>query len=100
MHFTIHDLDKSDAPRIEAAARLLHLAFSPQGAWTTMAEAMQEVVDSLGPDRISRVAIDTDGSVLGWIGAINQYDGLVWELHPIVVTDSHRARGAHALGRQ
>jgi hypothetical protein len=62
MHFTIEDLERSDAPRIEATARLLHAAFSPQGAWTTMAEAMQEVVDSLGPDRISRVAVDIDGA--------------------------------------
>jgi aminoglycoside 6'-N-acetyltransferase I len=93
MHFTIEDLERSDAPRIEATARLLHAAFSPQGAWTTMAEAMQEVVDSLGPDRISRVAVDIDGGVLGWIGAIRQYDGLVWELHPIVVAQSQRRRG-------
>jgi hypothetical protein len=62
MHFTIEDLERSDAPRIEATARLLHAAFSPQGAWTTMAEAMQEVVDSLGPDRISRVAVDIYGT--------------------------------------
>jgi aminoglycoside 6'-N-acetyltransferase I len=91
--FTIEDLERSDAPRIEATARLLHAAFSPQGAWTTMAEAMQEVVDSLGLDRISRVAVDIDGIVLGWIGAIRQYDGLVWELHPIVVAESQRRRG-------
>jgi aminoglycoside 6'-N-acetyltransferase I len=58
-----------------------------------MAEARQEVVDSLGPDRISRVAVDIDGTVLGWIGAIRQYDGRVWELHPIVVVESQRKRG-------
>jgi aminoglycoside 6'-N-acetyltransferase I len=93
MHFTIEDLERSDVPRIETTARLLHATFSPKGAWTTMGEAMQEVVDSLGPDRISRVAVDIDGSVLGWIGAIRQYDGLVWELHPIVVADSEQRRG-------
>jgi len=93
MHFTIEDLDKSDTARVEAAAKLLHAAFSPRGAWTTMAEARQEVIDSLGPDRISRVAVSIDGSVLGWIGAIRQYDGLVWELHPIVVADPERRRG-------
>jgi aminoglycoside 6'-N-acetyltransferase I len=93
MHFTIEDLEESDVPRIETAAGLLHAAFSPRGAWTTMAEARQEVIDSLGSDRISRVAVDTDGRVLGWIGAIPQYDGLVWELHPIVVADPERRRG-------
>ena len=93
MHFTIEDLERSDVPRVEATAELLHATFSPKGAWTTIAEAMQEVADSLGPDRISRVAVDIDGSILGWIGAIRQYDGLVWELHPIVVADPERRRG-------
>jgi aminoglycoside 6'-N-acetyltransferase I len=96
MHFTIEDLERSDVPRIEATARLLHAVFSPKGAWTTMAEAIQEVIDSLGADRISRVAVDIDGSILGWIGAIRQYDGRVWELHPIVVADSERR---HGIGR-
>lgn len=93
MHFTIEDLERSDGARVEATARLLHLAFAPVGAWTTIADARQEVIDSLGPDRTSRVAVDSDGGVLGWIGAIRQYDGLVWELHPIVVADSQRRRG-------
>jgi aminoglycoside 6'-N-acetyltransferase I len=31
--------------------------------------------------------------VLGWIGAISEYDGLVWELHPIVVDEAQRRRG-------
>ena len=93
MHFTIEDLEKSDALRVEAAAGLLHAAFSPRGAWTTLEEARQEVVNSLGADRISRVAVDVNGSVLGWIGAIRQYDGMVWELHPIVVAEAQRKRG-------
>jgi aminoglycoside 6'-N-acetyltransferase I len=93
MHFAIEDLDKADGPRVDAAARLLHLAFSPQGAWTTMAEAIQEVADSFAPDRISRVAIDSQGNVVGWVGAIPQYDALVWELHPLVVAESQRRRG-------
>jgi aminoglycoside 6'-N-acetyltransferase I len=96
MHFTIEDLERSDVPRIESTARLLHAVFSPQGAWTTIVEARQEVIDSLGPDRISRVAVDSDGSVVGWIGAVRQYNGLVWELHPIVVSDSQRR---HGIGR-
>jgi aminoglycoside 6'-N-acetyltransferase I len=93
MHFTIEDLERSDVSRIEATAGLLHAVFSPQGVWTTMAEARQEVIDSLGADRISRVAVDIDGGVLGWIGAIRQYDGLVWELHPVVVSELQRRRG-------
>ena len=96
MHFTIEDLTAMDGARIEDAARLLHTAFSPLGVWTTLAEAREEVVQSLGPDRISRIAFATDGAVLGWIGAIREYDGLVWQLHPIVVDEAWRR---HGVGR-
>jgi aminoglycoside 6'-N-acetyltransferase I len=90
---TIDDLRETDAARIESAARLLHRAFVPLGAWTTMDEARSEVAASIGADRISRVALDGAGAVLGWIGAISEYDGLVWELHPIVVDEAQRRRG-------
>ena len=93
MDFTIEDLTATDGSRIEQAARLLHLAFSPMGVWTTIGEAQQEVADSLSSDRISRVALTAEGAVIGWIGAIREYDGLVWQLHPIVVDEAWRRRG-------
>jgi aminoglycoside 6'-N-acetyltransferase I len=93
MHFTIVDLTAADEAHVEAAAWLLHTAFAQLGAWTTMAEAQQEVAESFSSDRISRVAVDEDGAVLGWIGAIREYDGLVWQLHPIVVDEAQRRRG-------
>jgi aminoglycoside 6'-N-acetyltransferase I len=93
MDFAIEDLTANEGTRIEGAALLLHTAFSPLGVWTTMAEAREEVVQSLGSDRVSRVAVTADGKVVGWIGAIRQYDGLVWELHPIVVDEVWRRRG-------
>ncbi len=93
LDFRIEDLTAGDEACIEQAATLLHTAFSPLGAWTTMSKARQEVVDSLGEDRVSRVALDSDGTLLGWIGAIREYDGLVWELHPIVVREASRRRG-------
>src|SRR5262245_61683766 len=92
MDFRIEDL-RADTTRIDAAAHLLHDAFAPLGVWTTLDEAREEVVASLAPDRVSRVAVASDGAVLGWIGAICQYDGLVWELHPIVVHEASRKRG-------
>jgi len=96
MHFTIEDLKPADSTSIEDAAKLLHAAFSPLGVWTTLTEARQEVVESLGADRVSRVALDVEGAVIGWIGAIREYDGLVWQLHPIVVDAAQRR---HGVGR-
>jgi len=66
-------------------------------AWPTFDEAMAEVRDSLSQDRISRMAVNDDGEVLGWIGGIEQYRGNVWELHPLVVRQDCRRRG---LGRR
>jgi aminoglycoside 6'-N-acetyltransferase I len=96
MQFNIRDLTANDLELIDEAARLLHETFSPLGAWTTMYEARQEVVDSTGADRVSRVALGDDGALLGWIGAIRQYDGHVWELHPLVVAEKQRR---HGVGR-
>ena len=93
MEFTIEELIAGDPARVEGAARLLNAAFAPLGVWTTISEARQEVLDSIAPDRVSRVAVSGDGSVLGWIGAIREYDGLVWQLHPIVVDEAQRRRG-------
>jgi aminoglycoside 6'-N-acetyltransferase I len=99
MHFTIEDLSATDSASIDAAAKLLQAAFSPLGVWTTLTEARQEVLESITPDRVSRVsrvARSTEGAVIGWIGAIREYDGLVWQLHPIVVDAAQRR---HGVGR-
>ena len=52
-------------------------------AWPTMESALEEVGESFGEDRISRVAVDDSGTVMGWAGAIKTYDGNVWELQPM-----------------
>ncbi len=91
----IVDLRPDDREAIHQAAILLIEGFKehwPNG-WPDMAAAMQEVQASFGPDRISRVAVDQDGSVLGWIGGINEYDGHVWELHPLVVRPDRQGKG-------
>lgn len=62
-------------------------------AWENIEAATAEVRESLATDRISRAAISEDGKVLGWIGGIEEYDGFVWELHPLVVSPAHRKQG-------
>ncbi|NJN56407.1 MAG: GNAT family N-acetyltransferase [Leptolyngbyaceae cyanobacterium SL_5_9] len=61
--------------------------------WTNLENALAEVHESFGADRMSRVAVDESGQVLGWIGGIKQYDGKVWELHPLVVDAAYQGKG-------
>jgi aminoglycoside 6'-N-acetyltransferase I len=82
---------------VDDAARLLHETFLTRTAdWQNLESARQEVLDSLAPDRISRVAVSQAGAVVGWIGGISMYGGHVWEIHPLVVAAHARRRG---LGR-
>lgn len=62
-------------------------------AWPDLASARSEVLESLQPGRISRVALDEQGTILGWIGAIPAYEGRAWELHPLVVAPALQGRG-------
>ncbi|MGH8610565.1 MAG: GNAT family N-acetyltransferase [Gammaproteobacteria bacterium] len=86
---------KVDAPDlVEQAAVLLLDAFRNRTQdWQDLDSARQEVFASLSPERVSRVALGTSGSVLGWIGGIPMYGGVVWELHPLVVAEWHRRQG-------
>lgn len=79
---------------IGQAATLLWESFRDRAnAWADFDSALQEVRNSLGSDRLSYIAIDRQGQVLGWIGGIEQYGGRVWELHPLVVRAGDRGRG-------
>jgi aminoglycoside 6'-N-acetyltransferase I len=62
-------------------------------AWRTLDEALETVRASFGPARLSRLALNSDGQVLGWIGGVAEYDGGAWELHPLVVRRDVRRRG-------
>ena len=88
----------NDHLALRQAAELLVDGFKDTGSvdWTTLESALDEVRESLGEDRISRIAIDESGNVLGWIGGIKEYGGNVWELHPLVVRRDCRGKG---LGR-
>jgi aminoglycoside 6'-N-acetyltransferase I len=94
----IVDLLPSDDDFIRRTAELLFESFRQHWpeAWPTIDAALEEVHESFAENRVSRVAVDDDGTILGWIGAIKMYDGNVWELHPLAV--SPRARG-RSIGR-
>lgn len=84
---TIEDVRPDDPARLMAVADVLVDGFTGTGTevWQTPEDALETVEESIGDDRISRVALGDDGRVLGWIGAVETYGGHVWEIHPLVV---------------
>ena len=80
---------------IKQVAELLVDGFRDSGsaAWQTVAEAQDEVQESLRSGRISRIAVDEQNRVLGWISGIEEYEGNVWELHPLVVRKDCQRQG-------
>ena len=87
-------LPADDKGVVEQAARLLIAAFRDRSpAWADMESALAEVQESLGPGRISLVALGPNSSVIGWIAGQPHYDGRVWELHPLCVAESLRRQG-------
>ena len=61
-------------------------------AWETFEEGLEEVDEMFGAERICLIAVDGD-KLLGMIGGISQYDGNVWELHPLAVQPGLQGNG-------
>ncbi len=82
----------------EQAANMLVEAFRVHwpNAWPDMQSALKEVEEAIQPGKIARAALDETGTVLGWIGAISEYDGHAWELHPLVVRPDLQRNGIGA----
>ena len=91
----IMSLQPADEGLIQQAAQLLLDAFREHwpDAWPTLEEGLQEVHEMLETGRICRVAVDQQGNLLGIIGGIPQYDGHVWELHPLAVQPHMQGKG-------
>lgn len=79
----------------EQMAEILKAAFVRwPDSWSKIEEARAEIAEfAADGERICRVALDGAGQVLGWIGGLPEYDGLVWELHPLAVHTSHQRQG-------
>lgn len=95
MQISIVDAASLPAEGRQRMAQILVDAFGQHwpGAWPTLAEALEELEDFNDPERICRVALDADRRVLGWIGGIPEYDGNVWELHPLAVDPPLHGQG-------
>lgn len=75
-------------------AELLVIGFREHWhAWETTEAAAIEIQEILQKGFI-RVALDANSkTVLGWIGGLPDYDGNVWELHPLVVRPESQKQG-------
>lgn len=92
----IIDLTPDNPDAVEQAARILHEEFNQARwgfSWETFEEARKEVHILMEEEHICRAALDENGDVLGWIGGLPEYDGNVWELHPMVVRPDQRGKG-------
>jgi aminoglycoside 6'-N-acetyltransferase I len=85
----------NDEKFIRQTAQLLIDAFCQHWpeAWPTLEEAIQEVNEMFDEGKIIRAAFDDDKNLLSIIGGISQYDGNVWELHPLAVQPSMQGQG-------
>jgi aminoglycoside 6'-N-acetyltransferase I len=92
--FQINGLSQDNQSSIEQVAAMLVDGFAEHwpDAWPTLDDALAEVLESFDEGRISRIAVDSDGQVLGWIGGQHSY-ALVWELHPLVVRADQQGKG-------
>jgi aminoglycoside 6'-N-acetyltransferase I len=90
----IQDLSPDDDTDIQQVATMLVEAFAEHwpDAWPTLDDALTEVSESFEEGRITRIAVDDGGQVLGWIGGQHSY-ALVWELHPLVVRVDQQGKG-------
>lgn len=97
--YEVVDVRDQNAAFIEELAKLTFTAFQePSPNWLrTLDAAREEVRESLASGRRSRALVDAVKEPVGWIGAIPQSGGRVWEIHPIVVRKSKQRQGCGRL---
>ena len=93
--YTLSNLSLDNRTAVEQAANLLVDGFKDNwpDAWPTLAEALETVREACAAGNICRAAFAQNGQVIGWIGGLPQYEGRVWELHPLVVRADYRRQG-------
>lgn len=89
-------LRPDDREAVRQAAELLVEGFRDNwpDAFPRLDEALAEMAEfATDPERSAWAAVDAEDRVVGWIGGIRQYEGNVWELHPLVVGTAYQGRG-------
>ena len=93
--YSIIDLEEKDSRYVDQAAHILFTSFKfnwPQ-SYKNDDEAKKEVINCITAPRFARAALDDKGEIIGWIGAISQYNGNVFEIHPLCVRADRRKSG-------
>jgi aminoglycoside 6'-N-acetyltransferase I len=85
----IHTLTTFKNEWIQEAAALLVEAF--QHSYSNMDIATEEIYKCMETEKIALVAVENE-LVVGFIGAMPRYGTTGWELHPLVVSKSHRGK--------
>jgi aminoglycoside 6'-N-acetyltransferase I len=75
----------------EDAARLLVEHFDGPLGWPDLNSAREETERVLR-EGFARAMLDSQ-VLVGWVGGLPEYNGRVWELHPMVVRSDFRRRG-------
>ena len=87
---------RADKRSIRQAAKILNeelgLPHFPTG-YVTYKAGREEILDCLKRGNVVFAAYDKEGPMLGLIGGRPQYDGHVWELHPLAVSKSAQRIG-------
>lgn len=90
----IDDVRRGDAEERHALAQILRDAFRGHTDWCPDLETgLGHVAEILGDAVAARAARDDAGAVLGWIGALDDYDGHAWEVHPLAIAPPAQRRG-------
>ncbi|OZV11274.1 hypothetical protein CIW83_15705 [Tissierella sp. P1] len=63
--------------------------------WPTLDDAIDEIKERLIPENVLLAAVE-DNEIIGWGGIIPQYNGNVFELHPLAVKENMRRNGVGA----
>ncbi len=87
----IVDLATQPERIVEEAAVLLVEHFGEPRGWPNLNAGREEVVHVIR-EGFARAQVDGE-DLLGWIGGLPEYNGRVWELHPVVVRRECRRRG-------
>jgi len=87
----IVDLGTQPESTCEKAASMLVEHFDEPLGWPDLDSAREEVARVLR-EGFACAMVDSQ-TVIGWVGGLPEYDGRVWELHPMVVHPHFRRQG-------